>query len=33
MENLSIAIQGFKIEITIDQNFLPCLLVLFVVRS
>ena len=33
MENLSIAIQGFKIEIKIDQNFLPCLLVLFVVRS
>ena len=25
MENLSIAIQGFKIEIKIDQNFSPCL--------
>ena len=33
MENLSIVIQGIKIEIKIYQNFLPCLLVLFVVCS
>ena len=32
MENLSIVIQGIKIEIKIYQNFLPCLLVLFVVN-
>ena len=32
MENLSIVIQGIKIEIKIYQNFQPCLLVLFVVN-
>ena len=33
MGNLSIVIYRIKIEIKIHQNFLPCLLVLFVVCS